>query len=46
VRELAQRVTRPVVMVGPATARATELARVAPSATIVVLDGATDDAVG
>jgi hypothetical protein len=46
VRELAQRVTRPVVMVGPATARATELARVAPSATIVVLDGATDDAAG
>jgi hypothetical protein len=46
VRELARRITRPVVMVGPATARATELARVAPSATIVVLDGATDDAAG
>lgn len=46
VRELARRVTRPVVMVGPATARATELARVAPAATIVVLDGATDDAAG
>lgn len=44
VRDLAARVNRPVVLVGPAIERADELARVAPAAPVVVLEGPTDDA--
>ena len=39
VDELAARVGRPVVLVGPAAIRGTELARVAPAAPVVVLEG-------
>jgi hypothetical protein len=44
VRELVTQATRPIVLVGPATARATELARLAPAAAVVVLDGADESA--
>lgn len=43
VEELAARVSRPVVLVGPATERAAALARVAPAAPVVVLDGLADE---
>ena len=39
VDELAARVGRPIVLVGPATAQGPELARVAPAAPVVVLHG-------
>lgn len=39
VRDLAARVSRPIVLVGPATECAAALARVAPAAPVVVLDG-------
>lgn len=39
VRDLAARVSRPIVLVGPATALGEDLARVAPAAPVVVLDG-------
>lgn len=39
VRELAARVSRPIVLVGPATVRGADLSRVAPAAAVVVLDG-------
>ncbi len=38
VARLAEQLTRPLVVVGPAIARAAELARVAPSAPVIVLD--------
>jgi len=43
VRELATRVSRPIVLVGPATARGVDLSRVAPAAAVVVLDGADEE---
>jgi hypothetical protein len=43
VRQLTARVSRPIVLVGPATVRGAELARVAPAAPVVVLDGPTDE---
>ncbi len=42
VRELAARVSRAVVLVGPATARAEDLARAAPAAAVVVIDGPSE----
>jgi len=39
VRELATRVSRALVLVGPATARAEDLAHAAPAAAVVVIDG-------
>ena len=43
VRALATRVSRPIVLVGPATARGVDLSRVAPAAAVVVLDGADEE---
>lgn len=43
VRQLAARVSRPIVLVGPATARGVDLSRVAPAAAVVVLDGADEE---
>jgi hypothetical protein len=43
VDELGARLGRPIVLVGPATARGAELARVAPAAPVVVLHGPADD---
>lgn len=43
VRALAETVRRPIVLVGPATPLGAELARVAPAAPVVVLDGPLDD---
>lgn len=43
VEELAATVARAVVLVGPATALATALARAAPAAAVVVLDGAATE---
>jgi hypothetical protein len=43
VRALAARVSRPIVLVGPATVRGSDLARVAPAAPVVVLDGPTEE---
>ncbi|MGH9274698.1 MAG: hypothetical protein ACRDZU_08640, partial [Acidimicrobiales bacterium] len=42
VDELAARVGRPIVLVGPAAARGPELARAAPAAPVVVLEGPVD----
>ncbi|MEO7429102.1 MAG: hypothetical protein ABIY48_06930 [Acidimicrobiales bacterium] len=42
VRDLEARVSRPLVLVGPATALGVELSRAAPAAAVVVLDGAAD----
>lgn len=44
VQQLAARVSRAVVLVGPATARAEELARAAPSCAVVVIDGPVEPA--
>ncbi len=46
VQDLATKVQRPIVLVGPATAKATEIARVAPAAPVVVLHGSADDEAG
>lgn len=43
VRDLVVRVSRPVVLVGPAIELADELARAAPAAPVVVLEGPTGD---
>jgi hypothetical protein len=42
VADLAARVARPVVLVGPATVRGADVARVAPAAPVVVLHGPTE----
>lgn len=42
VTDLAARVGRPIVLVGPATVRGADLARVAPAAPVVVLHGPTE----
>jgi hypothetical protein len=42
VRDLAARVSRPIVLVGPATERAEDLALAAPAAPVVVLEGPSD----
>jgi hypothetical protein len=43
VRALGERVRKPIVLVGPATPLGADLARVAPAAPVVVLDGPVDD---
>jgi hypothetical protein len=43
VRALVAQVSRPIVLVGPATARGVDLSRVAPAAAVVVLDGADEE---
>lgn len=44
VRDLAAKVSRPVVLVGPATVRGAAISRVAPAAAVVVLDGPPEEA--
>jgi hypothetical protein len=43
VQALGEQVRRPIVLVGPATPLGADLARVAPAAPVVVLDGPADD---
>lgn len=43
VLDLTQRVSRPIVLVGPAALRGPELARVAPAAPVVVLEGPPEE---
>lgn len=46
VAELSVKVSRPIVLVGPATELGTDLARVAPAAPVVVLDGPVESRAG
>lgn len=46
VRDLVARVSRPIVLVGPAIERAEDLAIAAPAAPVVVLEGPTDEGAG